>query len=187
VISFICFQTILPLQSALVVGNNLILLILYSPTANQTQFRRIKINFGICKSTFPPGSSNFENVLFNPTIDLMGFIIDIPVTDMDHIFRLLPDMYIMNEFIIKDLPGDVARLIAAAVFFLIIAAARCFSLGVISEPAAAPEGEADPLSDLRCSFSSAATRFIPRGRGKFWRSAYPSSDSLRVMSTDQLL
>jgi hypothetical protein len=38
------------------------------------------------------------------------------VTEILHMFKLLPDMYIMKEFIKTDFPGEVANPMAALVF-----------------------------------------------------------------------
>lgn len=180
VTSIISFQIILPLQSALVVGSNLILLILYKPTAIQTKFKRMKISFGICRSTFPFGSSNFAKALFTPIIDLTGFIREFPVTEIDHILRLLPDMYIIKEFINTDFPGPVANASAALFFLRAIASARCFSLADISVPVE------DNLVFL-ASFSKTAILFIPRGRGNFLTVEYLESLSFMLRSTDHFL
>jgi hypothetical protein len=162
VLSMSSFQIILPLQSALVVGNNLILLILYNPTANQIAFKRMNTNLGICSSTFPEESSNLENWDLTPMMDFMGFMMDMEVMDMLIMLRLDPDMYIMNEFMRTDFPGDVASPIAALDFFLMSAAARCFSLVESSDDFVLEE----LVEDWRLA-SIAEMRFIPSGEGNF--------------------
>jgi len=75
--------------------------------------------------------------------------------------RFDPDMYIMKEFIRTDFPGDVASPIAAFDFFLMICAARCFSLVDSSDEIVLEEFlEEDWIWRF---VSIAAMRFIPRG------------------------
>ncbi len=128
-ISIISFHTILPLQSALVVGNSLILRILYNPIHNHTKFNTVKIIFGKFKSTFPSASSNFANCLLILRMAVMGVMIAIPTVLMVQMFRFFPDMYIMKAFIMIDRPGEVAKPMAICPFFCTIAIARCFSFG----------------------------------------------------------
>lgn len=89
------------------------------------------------------------------------------VMDILIILRLDPDMYIMKEFMRTDLPGEVASPIAAFDFFLMIAAARCFSLVDCSDKIVLFLEE-EFLVDWRRLVSMAAMRFIPRGGGNLW-------------------
>jgi len=73
----------------------------------------------------------------------------------------------MNAFINTDFPGDVASAMAMDACFLIIAAARCFSLAEWSV-------ENDLLVPfvVTCdSFSNAATLRMPSGLANFWMDA----------------
>mmetsp|Transcript_6868 Transcript_6868/g.10079 ORF Transcript_6868/g.10079 Transcript_6868/m.10079 type:complete len:226 (-) Transcript_6868:27-704(-) len=162
-ISIISFQTILPLQSALVVGKSLILLILYKPTPNQIKLSAMKISLGVESSTFPDASSNFRNCELSPKTLLRGVRMDIPVMEMDHMLRLDPDMYIMKEFMRRDLPGVVARAMAMDCFLRMMARVRCFSAGASSVEWC----DEEDLELLESCLSWAATRRIPRGQGNF--------------------
>jgi len=144
-------------------------------------FKRINTNLGICSSTFPEGSSNLENCDLTPRMDFIGLRMDMEVMDILIMLRLDPDMYIMNEFMRTDFPGDVASPMAAFDFFLRSAAARCFSLVESSDAFVLEE----LLEDWRFA-SMAVMRFIPRGGGNF-RAEKPMSDSLKVKSTDRFL
>ena len=101
--------------------------------------------------------------------------------DMDHMLRLLPDIYIMKAFMRTDLPGELARLIAAEYFFRMRASARCFSFRATDDDFVSDVWSRERL--VGESFSSAATRRIPRGHGNF----VFTSVSLIVRSTDHFL
>jgi len=78
-------------------------------------------------------------------------------------------MYIMKAFITTDLPGEVARPIAALFFLWIKVAARCFSFNDNSDAFLMDlEEEEMVVEEDRYCVSYAVTSFIPSGGGNFW-------------------
>ena len=66
------FHTIRCVQSADVVGNNRILLILYKPRASHTKLRAKKISLGVVKLASEFGSDKCPKVLLRDTILVKG-------------------------------------------------------------------------------------------------------------------
>lgn len=94
-VSIMSFHTILLVQSALVVGNKRILLILYNPSPNQARLKARKMSFGTCKSS-PRG----PNTADMPRMAVIGLMTAELVMLMEKILSCEPDMYIMNAFIL---------------------------------------------------------------------------------------
>jgi hypothetical protein len=111
------FQTIESVQSADVVGNNRIELILYVPITNHAKLIAMNINLGVVVST-----SKLPNILFILKMLVSGVKIAILVVEMEKIFRFFPDIYNIKAFIMTCWPGLVARAIALALRFATSAA-----------------------------------------------------------------
>lgn len=111
-VSIMSFQTIESAKSADVVGNSRIALILYNPTPNHTKLIATYIAFAICVST-----SKWANVRSIENKLVIGVKIAELVVFILKMFKLLPDMYIINAFIATWLPGFVAICIAFCFLF----------------------------------------------------------------------
>ena len=112
--------------------------------------------------------------------------------EMDHILRLLPDMYMMNAFMSMLFPGDVARPMALACCLAAMACSCCFNL-ILVDIEELSIGlllllvDDEVLLEERICFSKAKTRFRPSGAGIFCRVVYPASFSESVRSIDDHL
>lgn len=104
VTSNISFHCNFDVQSALVVGSNRILDILYRPNANQTKLRKMYKSLAVDMSTFCncPNVDSILKMLVN------GDSIAILVMLIENMLSCEPDIYIINAFIITCCPGRIA-------------------------------------------------------------------------------
>ena len=135
-VSIMSFQTIESAKSADVVGNNRIALILYNPTPNHTKLIPTYKAFAICVST-----SRLANVRSMLNKLVMGVKMAELTVFMEKIFKLDPDMYIINAFMATCDPG-----------FMAMAMAFCFRFA--TSAAVFWEGAPEGFTLLRAAFWS---------------------------------
>ena len=102
-VSIISFHTIESVQSADVVGNSLIELILYKPSASQARLHAAYTSLGIFVSSSKLAKA--ESIVNRLVKGVSMAMLVILILNM---FKVLPDIYIMNAFIRICCPGLVA-------------------------------------------------------------------------------
>ena len=119
-VSIMSFQRIESAKSADVVGNNRIALILYNPTPNHTKLIAMYTAFAVCVSTSKPAK-----IRSIPNKLVIGVKMAELTVFIEKIFKLDPDMYIINAFMATCEPGFMAMAIAFCFRFATSAAEFC--------------------------------------------------------------